>query len=122
MDIEIRALLAVAQSYFDAAYEMDADRFASIFHPSSMVTRVGDDGDVSVTPIAAWLGAVRTLPAPKQQGAERDDQIVMLQVHRDLALLTLKVRIPPRTFTDLLSCLKVAGSWKIVQKVTTARP
>ena len=25
--------------------------------------------------------------------------------------------MPPRYFTDLLSCLKVQGDWKIVQKV-----
>jgi hypothetical protein len=121
MDTDIRALLAVAQTYFDAAYEMDADKFASIFHPSSSVTKVGDDGNVSVTPVEMWLGAVRTLKAPKQQGAERDDQIVSVHVVRDLALLTLKLQIPPRSFTDLLSCLKVNGTWKIVQKVMTAK-
>ena len=30
MDTDIRALLAVAQTYFDAAHEMDADKFASV--------------------------------------------------------------------------------------------
>jgi hypothetical protein len=121
MDTDLHALLAVAQTYFDAAYEMDADKFASIFHPSSSVTKVGDDGNVTVTPIETWLGAVRTLTAPKQQGAERNDQVVSIQVFRDLALLTLKLQILPRSFTDLLSCLKVHGTWKIVQKVMTAK-
>jgi len=51
MDTDIRALLAIAQAYFDAAYEMDAEKFASIFHHSSSVTKVGEDGNVSVTPI-----------------------------------------------------------------------
>jgi hypothetical protein len=120
MDTDLHALLTVAQTYFDAAYEMDADKFASIFHPSSSVTKVGDDRNVSITPIETWLGAVRTLKSPKLQGAVRDDQVVSVQVFRDLALLTLKLQVPPRSFTDLLSCLKVNGSWKIVQKVTTA--
>jgi hypothetical protein len=39
MDTDIRALLAIAQAYFDAAYEMDADKFASIFDRSSFVTK-----------------------------------------------------------------------------------
>jgi len=121
MDIDVRALLAIAQTYFDAAYEMDADKFASIFHPSSSVTKVGDDGNLSVTPIEMWLSAVRTLTSPKQQGAERDDEILSVHVARDLALLKVKLRIPPRTFTDLLSCLKVNGTWKIVQKVMTSK-
>ena len=120
MDTDIRALLAVAQAYFDAAYEMDAETFASIFHHSSSVTHVGEDGNVSVTPIETWLAAVRSMKAPKQLGLERHDQILSIDVVRELALLKLKLQIPPRYFTDMLSCLKVDGSWKIVQKVMTA--
>lgn len=121
MDTDIRALRTLAETYFDAAYEMDAEKFASIFHPSSSVTKVADDGDVGVTPIAMWLAIVRNATAPKQQGAERDDEIVSLDVEKDLALLKVKLRVPPRHFTDLLSCLKVNGTWKIVQKVMTSK-
>lgn len=119
MDTDIRGLLAVAQVYFDAAYEMDAEKFASIFHPSSSVTKVGDDGNVSVTPIETWLAAVRRMKAPKQQGSVRHDQILSVDVTREMALLRLKLQVPPRRFTDMLSCLKVDGTWKIVQKVMT---
>jgi Putative lumazine-binding len=121
MDTDVRALRSLAQTYFDAAYEMDADKFASIFHPSSSVTKVGDDGNVDVTPIGMWLAAVRNMKAPKQQGLERDDQILSIDVEREIALLKLKLQMPPRYFTDLLSCLKVNGSWKIVQKVMTSK-
>ena len=119
MDTDIRDLLAMAQVYFDAAYEMDAEKFASIFHPSSAVTRVGDDGNVSVTPIETWLTVVRSMKAPKQQGAVRDDQILSVDVVREMALVKLKLQVPPRRFTDMLSCLKVNGTWKIAQKVMT---
>jgi hypothetical protein len=121
MDIDVPALRSLAQTYFDAAYEMDADKFASIFHPSSSVTKIGDDGEVGVTSIAMWLAAVRNMKAPKQQGLERYDQIVSIDVERELALLKLKLQIPPRYFTDMLSCLKVNGTWKIVQKVMTSK-
>ena len=120
MDTDVRALRSLAQTYFDAAYEMDADKFASIFHSSSSVTKVGDNGDVSVTPIAMWLAAVRSMTAPKQQGWERHDQIISLDVEGELALVKLKLQIPPRYFTDLLSCLKADGTWKIAQKVMTS--
>jgi len=119
MDTDISALVAVAQAYFDAAYEMDADKFASIFHHSSSVTKVGEDGNVSVMPIEMWLAAVRTLKAPKQLGLERRDEISSIDVVRELALLKLKLQIPPRYFIDMLSCLKVDGTWKIAQKVMT---
>jgi hypothetical protein len=119
-DTDVPALRSLAQTYFDAAYEMDAEKFASIFHPSSCVTKLAEDGNVAVTPIAAWLAAVRNTTAPKQQGFEREDQILSIDVENDLALLKLKLRIPQRSFTDLLSCLKVNGNWRIAQKVMTS--
>ncbi len=117
MSTDIRALTAIADTYFDAAYEMDAEKFASIFHRSCAVTRVGEDGDVSVTPLAAWLAGVRSMQAPKLQGLQRHDEILSIDVAGQIALLKLKLQIPPRYFTDMLSCLKVNGTWKIVQKV-----
>jgi hypothetical protein len=119
MDTDIRDLTAVAQTYFDAAYEMDAEKFSSIFHHTCSVTKVGEDGNVSVTPIETWLAGVRSMKAPKLQGLERHDEILSIDVVRDLALLKVQLQIPPRYFTDLLSCLKVAGTWRIVQKVMT---
>lgn len=120
MDSDVSALRSIAQAYFDAAYEMDAEKFASLFHPSSSVTKIGEDGDMSVTPIATWLAAVRGMRAPKQLGLERDDQILSVDVEKDLAVLKVKLRVQPRVFTDMLSCLKVHGTWKIVQKVMTS--
>ena len=119
MDTDIRALAAIAKTYCDAAYEMDADKFASLFHPSCSVTKFGEDGAVNVTPIEVWLAGVRSMKSPKLQGLERHDEILSIDVVRELALLKLKLQIPPRYFTDMLSCLKVGGAWRIVQKVTT---
>lgn len=111
------ALRALAQIYFDAAYDMDAEQFQSIFHPLSAVTRIGDGGEVSVMPIETWLAGVRNATAPRKLGLERKDEIVAIDVSDHLALVKLKLQMPPRHFTDLLSCLKVQGAWKIVQKV-----
>ena len=44
MDTDVRAFLDMAQSCFDAAYGIDADKFEAIFHPSAAVTKFGDDG------------------------------------------------------------------------------
>lgn len=117
MDTDICALTALAQTYFDAAHEMNAEKFGSIFHPSSAVTRVGDDGTVSVTPIETWLAGFARMQSPKLQGLERRDEIQSVDIVRELALVKLKLQIPPRYFTDMLSCLRVAGTWKIDQKV-----
>lgn len=122
MDPNISALRSIAQTYFDAAYDMDADKFASLFHPSSSVTKIGENGDVSVTPIATWLAAVRKLKSPRQQGFGREDRILSIDVEKELAVVKLTLKVPPRVFTDMLSCLKVQGTWRIVQKVMMSNP
>jgi hypothetical protein len=71
MNSDASALRSIAQAYFDAAYEMNAEKFASLFDPSSSVTKIGEDGNVSVTPIATWLASVRNMKAPKLQGIDR---------------------------------------------------
>lgn len=114
-------LIALAETYFDAAYEMDADKFASIFHESSSVTRRGEGDSVAVVPIAAWLDTVRGLGSPREAGGVRDDRIVSIALTRDMALLKLRLRIPPREVTDLLSCFFLDGRWQIVQKVFAAQ-
>ena len=63
--------------------------------------------------------AVRHMKAPKQAGLQRHDEILSIDVAREIASLKLKLQIQPRCFTDMLSCLKVNGVWKIVQKVMT---
>lgn len=37
-----------------------------------------------------------------------------------MALLKLRLQIPPRGVTDLLSCFYLNGRWQIVQKVFAA--
>lgn len=116
----IDGLVALAKTYFDAAYTMDADSFATIFDSAALVTRRGDGDSVVVTPITAWLDLVRTLTSPQEAGSVRADQILSIAVTRDMALLKLRLRIPPREVTDLLSCFYLNGRWQIVQKVFAA--
>jgi Putative lumazine-binding len=80
MNTDVRALLAMTQTYFDAAYEMDADKFAPLFHASSSVTKISEDGNVSATPIDMWLAAVRNMKSPKQLALERHDEILSIDV------------------------------------------
>ena len=116
----IDALVALAQTYFDAAHEMDADKFATIFHEASSITKMGEGDTVVATPIAKWLSAVKGLTSPREAGGARVDQILAITPGRNMALLKLRLRIPPREVTDLLSCFFLNGRWQIVQKVFDA--
>ncbi len=114
---DIAALEALAATYLDGLYEGDAAKLGSVFLPTSALAQAVD-GKVSITPCATWLERVATRPSPKSQGLERDDHVLAIDVvGPDLALLKIKCAIPPRYFTDLLSCLKVDGQWQVAQKV-----
>ncbi len=117
----IDELVALTKTYFDAAYAMDADAFAAIFDSAALVTRRGEGSSVVVTPVAAWLDIVRTLSSPRDGGSARSDQILAISITGDMALLKLRLQIPPREVTDLLSCFYLNGRWQIVQKVFAAK-
>jgi hypothetical protein len=117
---DVDGLIRLAKTYFEAAYTMDAEKFASIFDPSASVTRRDDHDGVVVTPIAKWLDIVRGMPSPRDAGGMRKDEILSIAITHGLALLKLRLRIPPREVTDLLSCFYLNGRWQIVQKVFAA--
>ncbi|MCA3188148.1 MAG: nuclear transport factor 2 family protein [Methylobacterium sp.] len=114
---DIAALEALAATYLDGLHEGDAAKLGSVFLSTSALTQAVD-GKVSITPCETWLERVAARPSPKRQGLERDDHVLAIDlVGPDLALLKIKCAIPPRYFTDLLSCLKVDGRWQVAQKV-----
>jgi hypothetical protein len=114
-------LITLAQTYFDAAYEMDAGKFAPLFSPAASITRRGEDDSVLVAALPAWLDAVRGLTSPRDAGVVRADEILAIAITGDMALLKLRLRMPSREVTDLLSCFNLGGRWQIVQKVFAAQ-
>ena len=117
----VAGLITLAQTYFDAAYEMDADKFAPLFSPAASITRRGDDDSVLVAALPTWLDAVRGLTSPREASVARADEILAIAITGDMALLTLRLRTPSREVTDLLSCFNLGGRWQIVQKVFAAQ-
>jgi len=117
----VAGLIALAQTYFDAAYEMDADKFAPLFSPAASITRRGDEDSVLVAALPAWLDAVRGLTSPRDAGVARADAILAVAMTGDMAMLKLRLRMPSGEVTGLLSCFNLGGRWQIVQKVFAAQ-
>jgi Putative lumazine-binding len=114
---DVKAIEGVIQAYLDGLYESDADKIASVFHPTSALTSVTND-ELVITPRDQWLDNVRTRPSPKQRGLPRHDHVLIVdRVSPTMAYVKLKCAIPPRFFTDQLSLLKIDGRWQIAQKV-----
>jgi len=115
---DVKIIEGVIQSYLDGLYESDADKIAGVFHPTSALTSVTNDGELIVTPRDKWLDKVRARPSPKQQGLPRHDQVLTIDlISPTMAYVKLKCAIPPRFFTDQLSLLKIDGRWQVAQKV-----
>jgi Putative lumazine-binding len=118
---DLAAIRAATQTYFDALYDGDADRIASVFLPSSALTQ-SFNGELIVTPRDVWLEIIRNRPSPKAQGMVREDHILAIDLISDtLAMVKVKCQMPPRYFTDVLNFVKLNGSWQIAQKVFTTR-
>jgi len=119
-----QAIEQMAQTYLDGLYEGDADKLASVFHDTSVLT-YEQDGKLVVLPREQWLKMVRERPKPKDKGLPRDDVILMIdQSGPTTAFVKLKCQIPPRYFTDYLNLLKIDGRWVVAQKVfaTVTKP
>ena len=112
-----QAIEQMVQTYLDGLYEGDADKLASVFHDTSVLT-YEQDGKLVVLPREQWLTMVRERPKPKDKGLPRDDVILMIdQSGPTTAFVKLKCQIPPRYFTDYLNLLKIDGRWVVAQKV-----
>lgn len=112
-----QAIEQMAQTYLDGLYEGDADKLASVFHDTSVLT-YEQDGKLVVLPREQWLKMVRERPKPKDKGLPRDDVILLIdQSGPTTAFVKLKCQIPPRYFTDYLNLLKIDGRWGVAQKV-----
>lgn len=117
MSDDLKAIEAAVRTYLDGLYEGDADKLASVFHPTSALTQ-SVDGKIVVTPRDTWLTAVRSRASAKSQGLTRGDHVLTIdQVGPTMAYVKVRCQLPPRYFVDQLSFLKVDGRWQVAQKV-----
>ena len=117
MDEDSVMIREAVQAYLDGLYEGDADKLASVFHPTSSLTHE-EAGQLKPLPRDEWLAAVRARPSPKAKGLARHDEILQVdQSSPTTAFVKLKCAIPPRFFTDYLCLLKIDGKWQVAQKV-----
>jgi hypothetical protein len=117
MSEDLIAIETAVRTYLDGLHEGDADKLATVFHPTSSLTY---EENGALTPLTRdqWLEAVRSRPSAKSRGLPRHDHILQIdQASPTMAFVKLKCALPPRFFTDYLCLLKVEGRWQVAQKV-----
>jgi hypothetical protein len=114
---ERTAIEAAVKIYLDGLFESDAEKLASVFHPTSALASE-QNGVLTLLPRDEWLAIVSGRASAKSQGLERRDEILQIdQSSPTTAFVKLKCQLPPRYFTDYLCFLKVDGKWQVAQKV-----
>lgn len=113
----VAAIAVLAQQYFDALYEGDADLFATLFHPAARLFCAAN-GDLVQMDVPQYLAVVRGRASPASRGDRRQDEIVCIDVASPTtAHLRTRELFLPKRFVDELTLVSVGGRWLIVSKV-----
>lgn len=113
---DLDQIKALMKTYLDGLHEGDLGKLGAAFHAVSHLYWV-QDGIVQDEPRAAWFERVRARQSPQSQGLARHDAVLSIDFSGpETAFVKVGCAIPPRFFTDYLSCLKTGEGWRIVSK------
>jgi 4-oxalocrotonate tautomerase len=115
-------LVAAMQLYFDGFYEGDLDTLKQVFHPDCHLIS-GTGGSLVNEPMADVYARVAGRVSPARNGQPRYDRILSIDLAGpETALVTCRMAVEPKLFTDYLNFVKLDGRWRIVSKVFTWVP
>lgn len=108
---------AAAQTYLDALFFGDVERFRSVFHPQAQLFSATEGTLVNLS-LEAYLKLVANRPSPQAKGDRRQDEILSISAGSPT---TAHVRVKdvylPKRFVDDLTFVLLDGKWQIVSKV-----
>ncbi|MEM7418083.1 MAG: nuclear transport factor 2 family protein [Gemmatimonadota bacterium] len=114
---EVRRVVGL---YVEGVDTHDADLLRQAFHPQAQLQ--ASLAGYWERPFSDWLAFTRA-PVPDDVD-QRSSEIVSIAVHGDAASATVRLEWPTVRYVDVLSLLRVDGSWRIVNKIwhQEARP
>jgi len=111
------AIVAVADLYIKGFNELDEAAFREAFHPDAWMYLTDADGTFRKVFLADVFAQWTAPPAPRVVG-----RVLDVMQSGDAAAVMLGYdnhTSPDRCWVDILSLLKVDGSWKIANKIAT---
>jgi hypothetical protein len=110
-------VVEVLGDYFDGLHHSDTARLRRVFHPHAHYF-CATDGTLLHLDMDHYFPVVDQRPSPASQGHGRTDRVVAIEFAGPVtAFARLECSIPPKSFTDLLTLVKLEGRWQIVSKV-----
>lgn len=116
---EEAAVRAALEHYLQGHATGDGAHFSAVFHPDSKLFWVRD-GQLMQRTSADYIAGASGKPAADE--AQRKRRIVDVDVSGNAASAKIELDYPTAKLTDYMSLLKIAGEWKIVNKIFTAQP
>jgi len=108
------AIRAAVFDYFDGINEVNRERLERAFHPSAELKSVGEDGLLVTQPIDEVIERWMT-----REPAEREGEILAVDVtDGEIARVVFDY---DGAYLDFLTLARVAGAWKIIDKVFVTR-
>ncbi|MBM7324681.1 nuclear transport factor 2 family protein [Agrobacterium sp. S2] len=108
---------AAVQSYLDALYLGDVEKFREVFHPRAQLYSATEGNLVDLN-VDTYLEMVANRPSPQEKGDTRQDEILSVTIASPTtAHARVKDVYLPKRFVDDLTFVLVDGKWQIVSKV-----
>jgi hypothetical protein len=107
----------VLSMYFDGLYHSDTTRLRRVFHPRAQYV-CATEGTLTHLTMEEYFPVVDHRPSPASRGEARADDIVSIEFAGPVtAFARVHCAIGPKTFTDLLTLIRIDGRWQIISKV-----
>jgi hypothetical protein len=117
MNLAFDEIARVLQDYFDGLYESDVEKLRHVFHPRAIYA-TADETPFLYRTMDDYLPVVAARQSPASRGEGRRDYIDSIDVAgENTALARVRCSIGTRDFVDLLTFVRVDGSWRIIAKV-----
>ena len=105
-------------NYFEGIFEGDGEKLEKCFHENTFL--YGDiKGEDYLKSKSAYIEGVMNRQSPKSLGEECRMGIIGIDILGKVAMVKLDVPFSGYNYYDCLSLAKIAGEWKIVNKVFT---
>jgi 4-oxalocrotonate tautomerase len=117
MDTRYGQVVDALSDYFDGLYHSDTDKLSEVFHPMAHYVCV-TDGSFQRLTMDEYFPLVDGRPSPASRDDARHDRIVSIEFAGPVtAFVRAECVIGPKSFTDLLTFIRVDGKWQIISKV-----
>jgi len=115
---------AAAQTYLDACYESNCDKFREVFHDAAHIYGAGEKGELIDMTKNEFINFVESKKTPGYKPTfPRQEEILSIEfADEKTASVRLKVRIMNMMFSDSLSFMCLDGKWVIISKLYAGAP